>query len=410
MNILLVSDFYPPSLGGIAGYVNDLATSLCLRGHKVLVYTTVGPKKLIVGDGLTVVPVKHIGANLSFLYKQKSDRTALPIPDPLFAKSVKSGIGQFNPDVIHIHGQAMFPLSFFKREWPEIPMVATLHDVGFICPKRDLFYTPERSVCELQSATGRCISCAKHDLGILKSACLVLVYRSVVSRLNCLDCLIAISQSIADKAIAKFNTRIEVVPDFLHLNKPFLSLIEKEMEGEIDVVFGGALIPQKGIYEFLEACSILRRRFPRLKVAVVGFSRSQYNIRLDETNVLVLKNVPRLKALETYKKSKIVVIPSILFEGGQNIIALEAMALSKPVIASDVGGLKETIVNNKTGVLVPPGDSEALARAIGTLLQDHSTLKEMGFAGHDRYKRVFSEERIIPRLEKLYSSITPSLD
>ena len=107
------------------------------------------------------------------------------------------------------------------------------------------------------------------------------------------------------------------------------------------------------------------------------------------------RDVPDLLAL-----MDIVVMPSLRESFG--IVALEAMAMKVPVIASRIGGLEEIIENEKTGLLVPPGDAAALAEAIRTLADNPEMRRKMGEAGRQRVAERFSIESTIRRTEELY--------
>jgi glycosyltransferase involved in cell wall biosynthesis len=100
---------------------------------------------------------------------------------------------------------------------------------------------------------------------------------------------------------------------------------------------------------------------------------------------------------------QVMVLPS-LREGLPNAI-LEAMAARKPVIATRVGGIPEAVVDDTTGLLVPPGDPEALANAILTLLQDPRRAETMGAAGRIRAEREFALERMIAETVRVYAEI-----
>jgi len=86
--------------------------------------------------------------------------------------------------------------------------------------------------------------------------------------------------------------------------------------------------------------------------------------------------VPRRKLLEFYLLSKIVVVPSI-YEGLPTV-ALEAMATGKPVVAADDGGPAEIVDHKSNGILVQPSDSDSYAEAIIHLLENRSTMQDMG--------------------------------
>ena len=84
------------------------------------------------------------------------------------------------------------------------------------------------------------------------------------------------------------------------------------------------------------------------------------------------------------------------------IVALEAMAMKLPVIASRIGGLEEVVEHERTGLLVPPGDAAALAEAIRTLAENPEMRRNMGEAGRQRVAEKFSIESTIRRTEALY--------
>ncbi|MEJ7749083.1 MAG: glycosyltransferase family 4 protein, partial [Candidatus Limnocylindrales bacterium] len=96
----------------------------------------------------------------------------------------------------------------------------------------------------------------------------------------------------------------------------------------------------------------------------------------------------------------VAVLPS--YREAQGLSILEAMALSRPVIASNVGGIPETIENGVTGLLVPPRDAEALAAGIVRLLQDHPYADTLGRAGHDLVHDRFCIELMVNAVQTIY--------
>src|SRR4029077_21111951 len=84
------------------------------------------------------------------------------------------------------------------------------------------------------------------------------------------------------------------------------------------------------------------------------------------------------------------------------LVVLEAMALSRPVVASNVGGIPEMVEHERSGLLVPPHDPEALADAIVRLLLDHPLADMLARAGHDLVHERFCLERMVQAVETLY--------
>jgi glycosyltransferase involved in cell wall biosynthesis len=106
---------------------------------------------------------------------------------------------------------------------------------------------------------------------------------------------------------------------------------------------------------------------------------------------------------EFLKDADLFVLPS-LWEGMPNVV-LEAMASGVPTVATEVGGTPELVLEGETGVLVPPADSDALARSIITLLQDRELRSRMGQQALERAQSQFSPARMIERNEQLYAEL-----
>lgn len=93
-----------------------------------------------------------------------------------------------------------------------------------------------------------------------------------------------------------------------------------------------------------------------------------------------------------------------LFEGLGRVL-LEAMAMGKAVIASRVGGIIDVVDDGKTGILIPPGDKEALAQAMVRLLSDSDLAARMGKAGKEKIDARFSAKTMVKEIEKVYNEL-----
>ena len=103
---------------------------------------------------------------------------------------------------------------------------------------------------------------------------------------------------------------------------------------------------------------------------------------------------------EVTKSLDVAVLPS--YREAQGLTILEAMALSRPVVASNVGGIPEMIEDGRTGLLVPPHDPTALAAAILRLLRDHPLADTLARAGHDMVHDRFCVELMVRAVESIY--------
>lgn len=166
----------------------------------------------------------------------------------------------------------------------------------------------------------------------------------------------------------------------------------------------GRLIPIKGHDVLLRALAAVRREQPELTLDVVGDGPLEAQLRatvgelgLGDAVTFSGRISPAASAFEA---ADIVVVPS--FGEGFGMVALEAMERGRPVIASAVGGLPEIVDDGRTGVLVPPGDVDALAAAIRDLTASPARTAAMGAAGRARALEQFSQERCTDRIEQLY--------
>jgi glycosyltransferase involved in cell wall biosynthesis len=169
------------------------------------------------------------------------------------------------------------------------------------------------------------------------------------------------------------------------------------------------LFPRKGIRFLIEAAAQLKPSFPDLQLVLAGdgFERPEL-VRLADRlgiggQVTFLGWVPNAALPPYYRAAAVSVIPSL--EEGFGIPAAEAMGCETPVVATDAGGLPEVVEHGVTGLVVPRGDSAALAQAIGSLLEDPERRRRMGVAGRERALRLFDWDRTAEQLEEVYRRI-----
>ena len=97
----------------------------------------------------------------------------------------------------------------------------------------------------------------------------------------------------------------------------------------------------------------------------------------------------------------VVVLPSPEREG-LPLAAIEAMAMAKPVVASDIGGIPEAVSDGETGILVRPADGDALGGALKRLLGSRELMNAMGLSGRNRYLSMFRLDDMLRKMEGLY--------
>jgi glycosyltransferase involved in cell wall biosynthesis len=161
---------------------------------------------------------------------------------------------------------------------------------------------------------------------------------------------------------------------------------------------------EKGHPTILEAWPAVLREEPDAYLLIVGegsrreaLEQQALELRIGHRVVFTGRrdDVPAVTAA-----LDVAVLPS--YREAQGLTILEAMALSRPVVASNVGGIPEMIEDGRTGLLVPPHDSAALAAAIVRLLGDHAFADTIARAGHDLVHDRFCLELMVGAIERLY--------
>jgi glycosyltransferase involved in cell wall biosynthesis len=175
-------------------------------------------------------------------------------------------------------------------------------------------------------------------------------------------------------------------------------------QGEPRLLCIGRLIPIKGHLVLLRALAQARASLPAVTLDVAGrgplepaLKELARELGVEEAVRFLGYVSPVQKAVE---EAAIVAVPSL--GEGFGMVALEAMERARPVIASAVGGLPEIVEDGRTGLVVEPGDAEALADAIVALAGDLERAAAMGLAGRERALGEFTPERSAERIETLY--------
>lgn len=181
-------------------------------------------------------------------------------------------------------------------------------------------------------------------------------------------------------------------------------------KADITIGFAARIEHLKGPMVLLEAFAAASRkhRGMRLMIAGAGAMEQQLIARARELGVASQCEFIGLYTGHTERQSfmrrlDVFALPS-LTEGTPNSI-IEAMSLGLPIVASDVGGIPDVVALD-AGILVSPGDSEALSRAIIRLAEDTQLRRQMGRAARERYEKLFSPEAVMPVLLKTYRRVS----
>jgi glycosyltransferase involved in cell wall biosynthesis len=186
--------------------------------------------------------------------------------------------------------------------------------------------------------------------------------------------VIAASTALAESAQALGATDVRVIPSGVDL-PPAIG----EEASPPEVLYAGRLSPEKGVEELVEAA-----RGMNLVVAGDGPLRSRV------PNALGF--VPHDQLQPLYARAAVVACPSR--REGFGVACLEAMAHARPVVATDVGGLRDLVVDGETGIVVPSRDPAVLRAALERLLGDAELRRRLGAAGRERARERFSWDAV----------------
>jgi glycosyltransferase involved in cell wall biosynthesis len=169
------------------------------------------------------------------------------------------------------------------------------------------------------------------------------------------------------------------------------------------IVFVGRLKRQKGVHILLEA---MKNVDQHLIIVGDGPERNQLETTATRTDLDVefVGEVAPDAVHEYLLEGSVFVLPSVAGEGLPNAL-LEAMSVGLPVIGTDTGGMKNAIVDGETGYVVPPGDLDALAERLDTLVTDDSRQNRLGRAAREYVVAHHSWERITDELDSLYAEL-----
>ena len=262
--------------------------------------------------------------------------------------------------------------------------------------------------------------------------------RSMISRdLQAVDLVLGCSKYITGKVQAAFPEYAERCRTLLNgCDVERFSAPSRNEAHARRLLFVARVSPEKGVHVLLDAFCRLAEHYPDLQLDIVGPVAVP-----DRTFVLDVSDDPNVRALSQYYSTnylaalKAALPPNLAgrvrfpgaishqqlatyYAGAYAFVfpavwdepfglpVIEAMAAGLPVVASGTGGIPELVVHGKTGLLCPPNDAQALAGAIGLLLDDRDLGRRMSESGRQRAVSLFSWERVANDLSRYLHEFT----
>jgi glycosyltransferase involved in cell wall biosynthesis len=233
---------------------------------------------------------------------------------------------------------------------------------------------------------------------------------------NAASKIICVSQGEMDYAIKSGfdRNKLIIVPDSVDISR-----FERKQKGafkkayEIDsdfVLYVGRLAKNKGLEYLIRAIPKVLKRYPDTKFVFIGEDEDMKNILLYlakkfgiEQSILFTGALDFNMVTSAFLDCSLFVLPSEFEAFG--IVAAEAQAARKPVVATRVGGVPNVVKDKETGLLVDYGNSNELALRIIDLLLDEDLRRRYGEAGYSWVKENFALEKVVDKLERVYNGI-----
>jgi glycosyltransferase involved in cell wall biosynthesis len=403
MRILMLAQFYHPTIGGEERHVRDLAAFLAKRGHQVGVATLwrEGLPEVEVDQGVQIFRMRGLMQRWPGLFVDANRTHAPSFPDPALVAALRRIIAKERIEIVHAHNWLLHSFLPLKRsDGPRL--VVTLHDLSLVCATKAALYHGE-------SCSGprplKCSGCASRHYGALKGA-VTLATNSISGwfERRLVDRFLAVSDAIAvGSGLPGGPTAFEIAPNFVRddvatLKGPADERLE-ELPKEPFILFVGDLRRVKGVEVLLAAYAQLDDVPP-----LVLIGRKCHDApSVWPQNVYVFHDWPHAAVMQAWSRSIAGVVPSIWPEPCATVL-MEAMASGKPVIASDIGGNPEIVGHNVSGLLVQPGDQLGFAHAIKTLATDENLRRRLS-EGALRRVKAFTASNVVPRIEAIYQDL-----
>lgn len=403
MRILMIAQFYPPTIGGEERHVRNLSIELAARGHDVALATLwhQGLAEYEIDQGVRIYRIRASVQRLAFLFREQSRQYAPPFPDPEALAALQRIVHSERPEIVHAHNWIVYSFVPLKR-WSKARLVMTLHDYSLVCVQKRMIY--QNTVCSGPTLP-KCIGCASKFYGPAKGIPSLLANHmwGQIER-KCVDMFLPVSQAVADRTqLARSRMPYRIIPNFVPDNISTLSdesdpRLLQLPQGDF-LLFVGDVTHDKGIDVLLEAYMQLDSTIPLVLIGRLGHDLTQDF----PSNVRVLQDWPHGAVMAAWRRCTLALAPSICSDACPTVV-MEAMSTGHPVIASRIGGLVDIVVDGETGLLVTPENAEELCAAMRRLLNNPDERSQMGRTARQRVV-AFQAKTVVSRIEQVYQDV-----
>lgn len=402
MRILLICHGLPPdSVGGVEQHVDGLSRALVAAGHEVEVFARENAPGSAQGTMRCAAPGNPRVVRVAYRWEGVHDLATMyaapPMAAALRAFLAERAAAGVRFDVAHVHHlTGMSTDSLAELAAAHIPVVMTLHDYWLFCPRGQMFHRREE-LCETATVP-RCSECLAATfpwwLNAQNGAAEVGAVHARALQALAVPAVLVVPSA---RAIAPFaalgvaRERFVVVENGVdverlqHLAPPGVG------PGPLRIGYLGTVMPSKGLHVLLAALAKLPAGTATLHVhgnVVPYHGDESYGTRcfarLRPEDDVHYHGPYGLEALPAILGGLDVVAAPALWNEAFGLTVREALAAARPVLVSRVGGLQDAVVDGEQGALLPPGDVDAWAAAIGRFAADPAAVRRMSQRARSR--------------------------
>lgn len=390
MKVLLVSD-YATLTGGAEIFTLALRTRLRQRGHDARLFTS-GARPTA---GASPADYECLGTTSRW-------RTLLQTANPWACVRLRRVLAEFQPDVVHVQ---MFLTQLSPLILPVLKEVPSLYHVVWyrpVCPLGTKML-PDGTACHVPAGA----VCYRTRCLPLRDWVPLMVQMQLWRRWqNAFDLIVANSHAVKACLVAEGIGPVEVIWYGVPVRPLRPSLLSPPT-----VVFAGRLVREKGVDVLVRAFAAVVTHLSEARLLVVGEGPEREHLEKLITDlglssrVALLGHLPHEEAERVCATAWVQAVPSRWAEPF-GIVAAEALMRGTAVVASNAGGLAEIVQDGQTGLLVPPGDVDALAAALLRLLRDRELAEQLGQAGRQSALVHFNEDACIEKFLAVYHRLS----
>ncbi len=347
MKIALVSPYDFAYPGGVANPISALDHHLTQMGHQVKVIAPASKAIYVFGDRF--IP---IGKPRPIPTSGSIARVTISLR---LAPKIKAVLNEEKFDIIHLHEPFMPMLCSAVLRFSNAANVGTFH---------------------------ACHASPGYSFG--RPITTIMLRR----RARKLDGKIAVSQPAMEYASKYVPGYYNIIPNGVDLESfsPDVSPVDEFCDGKLNILFVGRLESRKGLNYLIKAYKEIKEEFPNSRLIIVGPGtrlRRKYekHVRRSGLKDVVFVGYVSYNELPRYYKTADIFCSPATGRESFGIVLLEAMAVGKPIVASNIDGYASIITHGVEGLLVPPKDKGVLAQALISLMTDESLRHEMGAKG-----------------------------